>query len=68
LLKVLASEPPLERFGDRFVIALEFQQSGGKVREIVRGKNLALNDGKVNLDLDISVIGILLPCVSPAAR
>ena len=53
-MKVLASELPLERFGDRFVIALEFQQSvgdGGKVREIVRGKNLALNDGEVNLDL-----------------
>jgi len=54
LLKVLASELPLERFGDRLVVALEFQQSfghRGKVREIVRGEDLALNNGEIDLDL-----------------
>jgi len=53
-LKVLASELPFERFGDRFVIAVEFQQSvgdGGKVREIIRGEDLALNNGDIDLDL-----------------
>ena len=52
-MKVLASELPFERFGDRFVIALEFQQSvggGAKVREIVRGEDLTLNNGEIDLD------------------
>jgi hypothetical protein len=41
LHKVLASEVPFERFGNGFVVALEFQQSlgyGGKVRKIVGRK------------------------------
>ncbi len=54
LCEVLSSELPLEGLGDRFVVALEFQESFGnrfEAGEIIRGQDLALNDGKVNLDL-----------------
>lgn len=54
LREVLSSEFPLERLGDRFVVALEFQESFGhrfEVGEVIGRQDLALNNGKVNLDL-----------------
>lgn len=54
LHEVLSSEFPLERLGDRFVVALEFQESFSnrvEAGEIMGGQDLALNDGKINLDL-----------------
>jgi hypothetical protein len=54
LREVTSSEFPLERLGDRFVVVLEFQESFGnrfEVGEIIGREDLALNDGKVNLDL-----------------
>ncbi len=50
----MSSEFPLEGLGDRFVVALEFQKSFGsgvEAGEIIGGQDLALNDGKVDLDL-----------------
>ena len=52
--KIVTCEFPLEGLCNRFVIALECQQSfldGGQRGEVVGGKDFALDDGEVDLDL-----------------
>lgn len=52
--KIATSEFPLKGLRNRFVVGLESQQSvldGGQRREVVGGKDLALDDGEVDLDL-----------------
>src|SRR5712671_4477934 len=52
--EVLASEFPFEGPRRRFPVVLKIEQSlshGFEVREVIRGENLALHDGEVDLDL-----------------
>ena len=52
--EVLAGEVPVERFGDLVVVALEVVQSAGELGgalKVVGGKQLALDDRVVDLDL-----------------
>jgi hypothetical protein len=53
-VKVGAGEAPVERHGGLLVAALEAKQpllDLGQVGEVVRGQDLALDDGEVALDL-----------------
>ena len=52
--QILACKLPLEGFGRSFPIILEVEQTLGQgieSGEVVGGKHLALDDGKVDLDL-----------------
>ena len=54
IIEIAAGETPFERLGDLFIMALELSEAfcdGCKGWEVVRCKDLLLQDGEVNFDL-----------------